>query len=229
MTGEQLQEGRKRKGWNQEQAALRLGVSQPYLSLLERGARQVPEKLAHKAASVYGLSAVVLPVKKDLHSVVSADENKLASELASLGYPGLSYLKSRRRKNPAEVLLTALSASDLDSRLVEALPWVLLNFPELDWQWLKNVAKVNDLQNRLGFVISVARKIAENSGEHDKAALLYQQEADLERSRLAREDTLCHDPSTKSERRWLREHRSKEAKQWRLLSDLSPEHLSYAA
>src|SRR5918911_5147441 len=116
MTGEQLQEGRRRKRWNQEQAALRLGVSQPYLSLLERGARRVPEKLAHKAASVYRLSAVVLPVKKDLHSIVSANEDKLASELASLGYPGLSYLKSRRRKNPAEVLLTALSASDLDSR-----------------------------------------------------------------------------------------------------------------
>lgn len=164
------------------------------------------------------------------NAVRLADEDALALELASLGYPGLSHLRpARERKNPAEILLSALSARDLDSRLVEALPWVLLNHPELDWQWLVTAAKSSDLQNRLGFVTSVARRLAEMRGEPDKAALLGRREAELEQSRLDHEDTLCHDSLTESEKRWLRERRSEEAKRWGLLADLSPEHLPYAA
>lgn len=159
-----------------------------------------------------------------------ADEDSLALELASLGYPGLSHLRpAGERKRPAEILLSALSAGDLDSRLVEALPWVLLNYPELDWQWLMTAAKAHDLQNRLGFLTSVARRLAEMRGELGKAALLGRREAELEQSRLEREDTLCHDSLTESEKRWLRERRSEEAKWWGLLADLSPEHLTYAA
>jgi transcriptional regulator with XRE-family HTH domain len=229
VTGEQLRSGRRRKGWGQGQAALGLGVSQPYLSLLEKGQRRVSEKLARKAARLYGLSAAMLPVGVAWDGLGPLDEDELAHNLASLGYPRLSYLRPRRRrKNPAEVLLSALSAVDLDSRLIEALPWVVWKFPELDWQWLTGAAKVNDLQNRLGFVTGVARQLAENSGEHDTAAFLGQREADLERSRLARENTLCHDSLTEVERRWLRKHRPAKAKYWKLLTDLSPEHLSYA-
>jgi hypothetical protein len=163
------------------------------------------------------------------NAVRFSDEDTLALELASLGYPGLSHLRpGLERKNPAEILLSALSAKDLDSRLVEALPWVLLNYPELDWEWLMTTARAHDLQNRLGFVTSVARQLAEIGGEFDKAVLLGQREAELEQSRLEREDTLCHDSLTESEKRWLRERRSEAAKRWGLLADLSPEHLFYA-
>lgn len=61
MTGQHLVEGRKQKGWNQEYAAHRLGVSQPYLSLLEKNKRPVPRELAHKAARVYKLSHTAIP------------------------------------------------------------------------------------------------------------------------------------------------------------------------
>jgi hypothetical protein len=103
------------------------------------------------------------------------------------------------------------------------------NFPDIDWCWVTRAAKLNDIQNRLGFVIDVARRIAEKYGEGEKAKLLAERAAELERSRLAREDTLCHDSLTEAERRWLRERRSAEAEHWGLLTDLSPEHLSYAA
>jgi transcriptional regulator with XRE-family HTH domain len=230
VTAEQLRQGRKLKGWNQGQAALSLGVSQPYLSLLEGGVRRVPPALARKAAAVYGLTAAALPFDRRWDNVRPADENELASELASLGYPGLSYLKPRRgKRNPAEVLLTALSAGDLDSRLVEALPWVVWKFPEMDWGWLTAAAKVHDLQNKLGFVTALARRLAEKSGEADTAAQLRRREADLERSRRAREGTLCHDSLTEAERRWLRRHRPAEARRWRLLTDLAVEHLTHAA
>ena len=223
MTGEQLKSGRERKGWNQERAALRLGVSQPYLSLLEGGGRRVPEKLGRKAAGVYGLSAATLPLEATLEALKDVGQDALAADLAALGYPGLSYLGTRtRKKNPAEVLLSGLSTADLESRLVEALPWVVWSFPEMDWQWLKRAAKLHDLQNRLGFVTSVARGLAEKHGEREKADLLAQRILELEWSRLAREDTLCHDSLTEAERRWLREHRTQEAAHWNLLTDLTP-------
>jgi hypothetical protein len=125
-------------------------------------------------------------------------------------------------------MLSALKFENLDTRLAEALPWVLLKHPDLNWEWLVRAAKVNDLQNKLGFVTSVARRLAEKLGKHETVSLLGEQESTLERSRLAREDTLCHDSLTQSERRWLQSNRSDEAKHWNLLTDLTPENLSHA-
>jgi transcriptional regulator with XRE-family HTH domain len=230
MVGEELKLGREQKGWTQQHAARRLNVSQAYLSLMEKGVRRVPEKLARKAASAYGLSAAALPVETSWESVQPRDANTLAMDLAALGYPGFAYLKSKRKKkNPGEVLLSALSAKCLETRVAEALPWLLLQYPELDWDSLVSAAKVRDLQNRLGLITCVARRVAEKRGEHDKVQLLRKQEQVMERSRLFLEDTLCNDSLTQSERRWLETNRPDEAKYWRVLTDLSPEHLSYAA
>jgi transcriptional regulator with XRE-family HTH domain len=229
MTGQQLREARKLKGWNQQQAARRLGVSQTYLSLLEKGQRRAPEKLAVKAVRVYGLSEALLPVPSAPDHFPVSDKGKLASELAALGYPGLSHLKpGGKKKNPAELLLSALGNDNLDSRLVEALPWVVLKFPDLNWRWLTQAAKARDLQNRLGYVTNVARRLAESRGDREKAELLAMEESTLERSRLAREDTLCHESLTEAEKRWLRKNRPPEARHWRLLTDLSPEQLDHA-
>jgi transcriptional regulator with XRE-family HTH domain len=229
MTGRHLRTGRERKGWTQEEAASRLGVSQPYLSLLEKELRRVPEKLARKAATAYGLSAVTLPVETGWNTVQLKNEAALAADLAALGYPGFSHLKAGRKKNPAAVLLSALSASDLNSRLTEALPWVLLKYADLDWESLVKEVKVRDLQNRLGFLTSVARRLAEKQGDSQKAEWLRSKESTLERSRLMLEDTLCHGSLTNAERQWLEKSRPAEAKYWRLLTDLAPEHLSYAS
>lgn len=108
---------------------------------------------------------------------MSAEENEnLASDLAALRYPGLSYLKPKRAKGPAEVLFSALRCKNLDARLVEALPWVLLEYPDLDWEWLVNEAKQHELQNRLGFLTNVARRLAEKLGREETANLLRAQE-----------------------------------------------------
>jgi transcriptional regulator with XRE-family HTH domain len=228
MTGTDLKDGRQRKGWTQEQAARKLGVSQPYLSLLENNSRSMPENLAHKASALLGLSPTRLPMKTGWHSVQAKENEELASELAALRYPGLSYLKSAHKRNPAEVLLSALDAKNLDARLTEALPWVLLKYADLDWQWLVRAAKVNDLQNKLGFLTNVARRLAERLGKRDTAALLREKESLLEHSRLVREETLCHESLSNAEREWLKSNRTKEAKHWHLLTDLSPEHLTHA-
>ncbi len=114
-----------------------------------------------------------------------------------------------------------------ESRVAEALPWLLLKYLDLDWDSLVSAAKARDLQNRLGLVTCVARRVAEKRGEKNKVELLRKQERVLERSRLFLEDTLCNDSLTRAERRWLETNRPDEAKHWRALTDLSAEHLSY--
>lgn len=229
MTGEDLKLGRKQKGWTQAEAAQKLRVSQPYLSLLEKGSRRVPEDLARKAAIIFGLSAVALPVNTTVESVQPSDSKTTATDLACLGYPGFSYLKTKRRKNPTEVLLSALSSQRLESRVAEALPWLLLEYPNLDWKLLISAAKLRDLQNKLGLVTCVARILAERRGEFEKAELLRAKEKMLEPSRLLLEDTLCNDSLTHAEKRWLETNRTAEARHWRVLTDLTIEHLNYSA
>lgn len=228
MTGKDLKLGREKKGWTQEDTAVKLGVSQPYLSLLEKGLRRVPEKLARRAATKLGLSATALPVETKWETVQPKDANSLAADLAGLGYPGFAHLKGTRKKNPGQVLLSALSAKCIESRVAEALPWLILTYPDLDWDSLVSAAKVRDVQNKLGLVTCLARELAEKNGETNKAALLREQERVLERSRLLFEDTLCDESLTQAERRWLETNRSDEAKHWRVLTDLSPEHLNHA-
>ena len=126
------------------------------------------------------------------------------------------------------MLLLALSAKS-NSRLVEAVPWVLLEYPDLDWPSLVSAVKVRDLQNKLGFVVSLARRVAERQGASEKAEQLRSPESAWEQSRLLLEETLCHESLTNVERKWLLTSRPPEAKYWRLLTDLRPEHLSYAS
>ena len=134
-----------------------------------------------------------------------------------------------RRVNPAQLLVAALRMHDLEPRLSEALPWVVWQYPELDWDWLVAHAKVHDLQNRLGFIVGLARQVAERKMQAAAAEALAAVEQRLEPSRLAREDTLCRESMTQAERRWLRDRRPAQAQHWNLLTSLAPEHLSYAA
>ena len=90
-------------------------------------------------------------------------------------------------------------------------------------------AKLHDLHNRLGFVVALARQVAERKGQTVTAATLAAVEQQLEPSRLVREDTLCRESMTQAERRWLRQRRPAQAQHWNLLTSLVPEHLSYAA
>jgi hypothetical protein len=146
-----------------------------------------------------------------------------------LGYPGFTHLKPGRRVNPAQLLSTALRTPDLEPRLAEALPWVVWKHPSLNWPWLLDQAKRHDLQNRVGFVVALARQVAERHDEPETAAALATVEGQLEPSRLVREDTLCRESMTQAERRWLRRQRPVAAQHWNLLTGLVPEHLSYAS
>lgn len=228
ISGKQLLQARKKRNWEQVEAAERLGISQPYLSLLEKGKRPLTKSLANLVVKVYDLPPTALPIEKFLGKLPTVGEKQLAAEIAALGYPKLAHLnRNGRKKNPAEVLLIALGAKNLDARLREALPWIVFNFTELDWRQIIKLAKINDLQNRLGFIVSLARRLAEKTGDKEKVKLLGILEEELSLSRLYREDTFCSSSMTNAERKWLETNRSPEAHFWRLLTDLEPEHLDY--
>jgi hypothetical protein len=99
----------------------------------------------------------------------------------------------------------------------------------MDWDWLVQNAKLYDRQNRLGFVTTLAFQLAFKSAEPHLPRKLKEYVGVLDRSRLAREDTLCHDSLTEPERKWLRLNRPSEAKHWNLLTDMKAENLPHAA
>src|SRR5258706_2985822 len=158
MNGQELREARLREGWTQQEAAGRLGVTQAYLSMVEHGRRVLPSILARKAVEILHASPTALPLREEGVGAPS-DSDKLRSELAGLGYPGFAHVRGRVRRNPAEVLLNALNKSDLDTRVVEGLPWLASPHAGLERDWAVAKAKLHDLQNRLGFVTTLACRL----------------------------------------------------------------------
>lgn len=224
-----LKSARSARGWTQAQAAARLGVSQSYLAMLEAGTRRLTPELARRAVRAFGLAPTALsPHHADAGR--RAEAPALAADLAALGYPGFAHLTPRRwaPKNPARVLLDTVERDDLEARVFEALPWLVLKYWPLDQAWLVREAKLRDLQNRLGFVVTLARRLAERTGDGARAAALAQLEAQLEGSCLAREEPLCRSSLPEAERRWLVDHRSADARRWNLLTDWTVDALRYA-
>lgn len=224
MTNQELREARKQLRWTQARAAGKLGVSQPYLSLLENGLRPVPPRVVNRLAKHTAVPATALPMSPRS----SFDPQALAASLGALGYPRFSYLAdSGRRENPATLLLTALQQEQLEPRLTEALPWLLLHYPNLNWDWLLDHAKRQNLQNRVGFLVSVARDLAQKQGATDVVATLAHWEHELEDARLARVDVLAR-RLTAAERRYFQANRSAAAAHWNLLTGLNADTLQYA-
>lgn len=219
-----LRGARLAKRLTQARAAERLGVSQSYLAMLEAGTRALTPPVARRVANLYRASPRATAARR-----VAPD--RLARDLAALGYPGFAYLRPRHRRPPnaSAVLLTALAQDDLESRVVEALPWLLLNARTVDVAWLAREARVRDLQNRLGFVVTLARQVAERRGPKTRARTLHALEATLDPGRLAREDTLCQASLPPAERLWLAAHRSAEARRWNLLTDWTAASLRHVA
>jgi transcriptional regulator with XRE-family HTH domain len=230
MTSNTLKQARRQARWTQARLAQTLGVTQAYLSLMETGKRRVPDGVARRVASLFSLPATVLPLPAPKEVERMATDAKVEEELARLGYPGLAYRRKPGKVcNPSALLLAALSLSHLDSRLVEALPWLLLHFEGWDAQTLVTRAKMLDLQNRLGFTAALAREVAEgNPMYRHRTDNLRRLEEALDVSRLAREDTFGRGEESERMRAWVRDHRSGSAKHWNLLTDLKVEHLHYA-
>ena len=224
MTGHVLEEARKRRGVSQLESAKLLGLSQPMLSHIETGRRNVSADVARRAVELFAADPTVLPLSvKERHT-----EQELATELASLGYPGFRHLKGLLR-NPAEVLFDALDRSSLDVRITEGLPWLVLYYANLDWSWLIQELKLRNRQNRLGFVVSLAERVAGSLGFHDVLHRLKLVQHELEEARLANVDTLCQGSLPISRRKHVRSLRSRLAAHWNLDTRMTEADLAHYA
>lgn len=106
-------------------------MSQSDLAMLEGGQRRVTPRLARKFKAVYGLRPTVLPISDEFKPRVPVADEEFVNEVSALGYPAFRFLKVRaKERNPAETLIEALSQTRLESRVVEALPWLLLTYWE---------------------------------------------------------------------------------------------------
>ncbi len=52
----------------------------------------------------------------------------------------------RSRRDPGVVLVAILSCEELESRIVEAVPWIILRFEHLDWEWILREARARNVQ-----------------------------------------------------------------------------------
>jgi hypothetical protein len=159
---------------------------------------------------------------------LSPAEHDFAAELGRLGYPGFAYGKAVTARKPEQFLLDALNSSDLDARVAEGLPWLVLTYVDMDWDRLIRDAQSQSHQNRLGFAVSLASELARNAHDDCREYILRRHLETLERTRLEIEGTFCHDSMSQAERRWLREHRSPIAAHWSLLTDIVLERLPYS-
>jgi len=201
---------RKRNGLTQVAAASLLGVSQAYLSLLEKGARPLTAELRNRMKTSAGMDRQA-----------SSDE-LFRAQLSALGYPGFAHItKARTRTRPDNLLMRVLAQPDADARVVEALPWVVATFKsQFDFGAMVRQAKLQNLQNRLGFVLQVS---AVDTHEGRMAV------RELERARLLLEDTLCWDSMPAATREWMRANRAPLAEYWNVLTRLRAEDVHNAA
>lgn len=230
MTGMLLRKARQKAGWTQVRLAASLHLTQAYLSLMESGRRRVPPRVARHLVRLLNLPPTMLPVAGPPETTDQPRNVWFEVQVARLGYPGYAHRKRPGpMRHPAEVLLAGLTHDDLEPRLVEVLPWLLLHHDGFDVQALVTGAKALDVQNRLGFVVALARQVAEHKREYaGRVRDLRLAEQALEPSRLAREETFGQGHASERLREWLRRERSEAARHWNLLTDLKVEHLSYA-
>src|SRR5258708_38104080 len=107
------------------------------------------------------------------------------------------------KKNPDEVLLTALGQDRLEARVAEALPWVVMHYGHGRSNWLVEQARKFNLQNRLGFGVRLALQVVERvSGSGQVSARvqsLRELRSKLDESRLGKRDVFYLQPRTDSE------------------------------
>ena len=201
-----LQQWRKRNDLTQVDAASLLGISQTYLSLLEKGARPLTPALRGR------MQAASPQPAGDTHR----------AQLSALGYPAFAHVpRARPKPAPDTLLLSILTQADGDSRIVEALPWLIREYAaQMDFPWLVRQAKLHNLQNRLGFLL----EIGGNPLPGQSAAL-----RELERARLLHQDTLCWDSMPAATREWMLANRTPLAEHWNVLTRLEPENVRDAA
>lgn len=157
------------------------------------------------------------------------NSERIAHGLASAGYPGFAHCSMSANIIAEEVLCDALLQTNLDCRVIEGLPWLIWKLWATDFSPVIAFATFHNVQNRLGFLVSLARQLSEQGNNTDRTAKLIAVEGQLITRRLTKEDFFFREVQQPLEYEYLRKVRSSVAKVWRLVTDLKVEHLDYEA
>lgn len=236
-----LRELRKAAGLNQAHVAAKLRISQSLVSMLEGGRISLSDDLAPGFARLYSVEvgqlrefgrsdASRLKLSESPAAAVamaSVDADALIQSLAALGYPEFKQSGKKYSADPSSLLLTALRQPVLARNVAEALPWVALSY-EVEISDILIRARIHDLQNRLGYVLTLARKVAERQKDFiGRRKALSEMRMNLLPARLAREDSLCLGQAGSEEQEAARNSRPDFAVFWNMLDDFTPEDLPF--
>ena len=157
-----------------------------------------------------------------------------------LGYPGFSHLARFAQLDSehegvldlAALLRWAVIQDVLDVRLIEGLPWLIAAYAvKIDWTNLINNTRKDGVQNRLGYLVTLALQLVESKqslSRPEAHRLLQEVISRLHEIRQSQEQTLMEEWSGPALRSWMRENRPPEASQWHLLTTLTTNDLQHA-
>ena len=125
MNHQQFKSGRLGAQLTQVQAAERLGLSQSYLSQLEKGQRPVTPEIARLATKVYRLSPAALPLPDAAPDAEESNAARLTRQLSGLGYPGFAHLRAEKDPLRAVAALAHLPAEAMEVVQIGVALWVI--------------------------------------------------------------------------------------------------------
>ena len=107
MNGAQIKEARLVASCTQQEAARKLGVTQAYLSMVERGNRPVSTELTSRAVELFEVPAIALPFKecdsgsRD-DSFFACDEEACGQDAAAIQSRWLTFVSSTASESAIE-------------------------------------------------------------------------------------------------------------------------------
>jgi len=152
-------------------------------------------------------------------------EDQLTQWVTRLGYPGFvttpAFVPDPERL-ATKTLQRAFKVRTLHPRLVEALTWVAMEFWALDWESVTRTALAAGTQNRLGYLLDLAREEAAHQNRAVASARLAAVQRGLEASRSDQEDEFFEAFGSELERQFVLARRPPAAAFWRMCTDYTP-------
>lgn len=212
---------RLRAGLTQSDLARRACTLQPRLAVMESAEDPTLPRLEWLERVAKALRVTVCSLLSERAtaevkplSALPEDVENLAAHLKGLGAPLTGPSRKNRSFSPEAVVLGVLRLVP-SSRMVECLPGLLLRQAMND-QKLLRLARERGLVNRLGFVVDVAKAVAEENGNREKVSRLHTLSKKLwsERDREAQEFLMSEAPEDPEFRNWVKKKTPLPGKKW---------------
>ena len=207
MTGNRMQQFRQNSGWNQARLAARLGVAQAYVSMMER--EDVRCRIAWRGGAICFSCRPRFCRCPDKGAGQTGRRGLDCRESRPVGISWFQvFVQARTKTASCRASSPGIGPPAARTEASEALAWLLLQFEDLDAAWLVGEAESPDLQNRLGFTVSLARNVAHHSPEFGhRSRSLKALEEKLKPSRLANEGTFGGGEMSQGMPAWVRKNR----------------------